>query len=68
MPITAPLFLGLVAHPFVDDTLVDAGCSEIRRERVPESMEPPNLLPFAAAEGSLKVIMGREGTHRIRSV
>jgi hypothetical protein len=41
--ISLPHRLGLVAHPLVDNPLVDAQCGEVGRERVPIGMESSPL-------------------------
>jgi len=57
MPIALDHLFGLVPYPTVDKTLIHAGGGTIRAERVPEYVPPPQLVPLAAGQRALEVVV-----------
>lgn len=51
-------FLGLVAHPFVDEPLVDALGTAVAREAVPQDVPAAKLVPLAAGQDAFWVVAG----------
>ena len=48
--------IGLVAHPLVDDSLVDAGSGQVGGKRMPEDVEAPDFFPFATRQRAFEMV------------
>src|SRR5262245_41252839 len=55
--IALPHFFGLMAHPGVDEPLIDAVRGTVGRERMSEDVPAPELHPFAALQGAVEVVV-----------
>src|ERR1019366_5762073 len=58
MPITLPHFLGLMAHPGVDQTLVNALGGTVGSERMAENVPTSELVPLTATNALAKSTAG----------
>ena len=57
MPIAFPHFLRLVAHPGVNESLIDATGRTVGRERVAKGVPASELVPSTVLHGPLEMIV-----------